>query len=296
MYACGNSSGRADCTWRCSFWTWDWADSFVKIQSIAPNGTIELDAAPPYGLKQGSRYLMTNAKALLDAPSEYFIDKTTHMLYFIPPNGTSVKDPSAPGAFLSRAQTAHTINGTSSVVLRGLRMEYAMGEALVAINISDVVIENCTISNSGTDGIRFDGRNSTLSGCHVYDVGCNAIRMNGGDIPSLTHGNLTVHNNTLHRFARVSRTVRVGVSWTGCGNTVSHNEVFDAPQIGIIGHGVNMIFEDNDLHDLAKGTADTGGFYAGRSWADRGNVVRRNKFRRFYQVEKMAQSTSVNGM
>ena len=111
-----------------------------------------------------------------------------------------------------------------------------------------------------------------------------------------THGNLTVHNNTLHRFARVSRTVRVGVSWTGCGNTVSHNEVFDAPQIGIIGHGVNMIFEDNDLHDLAKGTADTGGFYAGRSWADRGNVVRRNKFRRFYQVEKMAQSTSVNGM
>ena len=172
--------------------------------------------------------------------------------------------------------------------------------------------------------------------------------MSGGDIPSLTDGNLTIFNNTLHRFARVSRrvlwpmhiafsplpvycpallyvclcvcvcvcvsvcvcvcmcvcvniyspagTVRVGVSWHGCGNTVSHNEVYDAPQIGMIGGGVNMLFEDNDLHDLAKGTADTGGFYAGRTWADRGNIVRRNKFRRFYQVEKMAQSTSVNGM
>ena len=42
-----------------------------------------------------------------------------------------------------------------------------MGEALVAINITDVHIDNCTISNSGTDGIRFDGRNSRLSGCDV---------------------------------------------------------------------------------------------------------------------------------
>ena len=182
---------------------------------------------------------MTNAKSLLDAPSEYYIDRRTHMLYFIPPNGSSVSDPSGQGAFLSRAQTSHTMNGTSSVVLRGLRMEYAMGAALVAINISDVQIDNCTISNSGTDGIRFEGRNSTLSGCDVYDVGCNAIVMSGGDIPSLTPGNLLIFNNTLHRFARVSRTVRVGVSWTGCGNTVSHNEVFDAPQIGMIGHGAS---------------------------------------------------------
>ena len=27
-----------------------------------------------------------------------------------------------------------------------------------------------------------------------------------------------------------------------------------------------------------------------------GNIVRRNKFRRFYQVEQMAQKTSVNGI
>jgi hypothetical protein len=118
----------------------------------------------------------------------------------------------------------------------------------------------------------------------------------------------------------VSRTVRVGVSWSGAGNVISSNEIYDAPrkftsnpsfacdswtcserllvfiEIGIIGHGVNMLFEDNDLHDLAKGTSDTGGFYAGRTWSDRGNVVRRNKFRRFYQVEKMAQKTSVNGI
>jgi hypothetical protein len=83
---------------------------------------------------------------------------------------------------------------------------------------------------------------------------------------------------------------------------VSGNEIFNAPHSGIMiapasdGRGTNCTFEDNDLHDLCQGTADAGGFYAGRTWANRGNIVRRNKFRRFYQTEKMAQATSVNGI
>jgi hypothetical protein len=142
------------------------------------------------------------------APSEYFIDSKTHTLYFIPPSGASVANPiPGQGAFLSQEPIAHTIDGASSVVLRGLRLEYAMGTALSARNISDVTVDNCTISNSGTDGVQLQGRNSTLSGCEIFDVGCNAVVMAGGDIPSLTPGNLLVHNNSLHRFARVSRTV-----------------------------------------------------------------------------------------
>eukprot|EP01048_Picozoa_sp_COSAG05_P019167 COSAG05_NODE_2943_length_2479_cov_1.322269_3_plen_82_part_00 len=61
----------------------------------------------------------------------------------------------------------------------------------------------------------------------------------------------------------------IGVTWGGCGNIFRSNQVYNAPQIGMIGHGVNNIFEDNYLHDLAQGSADTGGFYAGRSWTDR---------------------------
>ena len=35
---------------------------------------------------------------------------------------------------------------------------------------------------------------------------------------------------------------------------------------------------------------------AGRTWCDRGNVVRGNTFRRFLTTEKLAQTTSVNGI
>ena len=34
----------------------------------------------------------------------------------------------------------------------------------------------------------------------------------------------------------------------------------------------------------------------GRTWCDRGNVVRGNTFRRFLTTEKLAQTTSVNGI
>lgn len=83
---------------------------------------------------------------------------------------------------------------------------------------------------------------------------------------------------------------------------MSGNEIFDAPHSGIMispasdGVGVNHVFEGNYLHDLCRGTADAGGFYAGRTWANRGNVVRGNRFERLYPTETMAQKTSVNAI
>ena len=297
------SAWAADATdlWVHGFWTWDWADSFAKVASIDSAGAVTVkDGPPPYGLQEGSRYMMVNSLSLLDAPSEYFISSAGDALYFIPPVGTDVKHPPAgQGVFLSQQQHAHVMDGASHIELRGLRLEYAMDSAVSAQNVTNVKIENCSISNSGTDGIELlNATGTTVSGCHVFDTGCNALKMDGGDIPSLTAGNLLVHNNSLHRFARVTRTRSVGIMWSGCGSVVSSNEIYDGPYIGILmnGHGVLHVFEDNDLHDLAQGVADSAGFYAGRTWSDRGNTVRRNRFRRFLTTEKLAQGTSINGI
>jgi parallel beta-helix repeat protein len=131
------------------------------------------------------------------------------------------------------------MDGAAHVVLEGLRLEYAVGAAVSAEGVVNITISNCTISNCGTDGILLNGSNATVTGCHIYDTGCNAVNMNSGDIPSLTRGNTALHSNTLHRFARVTRTRAVGVMWSGCGNVVSANEIFDAPYIGVLmnGHG-----------------------------------------------------------
>jgi hypothetical protein len=62
------------------------------------------------------------------------------------------------------------------------------------------------------------------------------------------------------------------------------------------GVGVDSVFEGNHLHDLCTGTADAGAFYAGASWANRGNIVRNNAFARLYQTENMAQHTAISGV
>jgi hypothetical protein len=42
------------------------SDSFVKVASIGSDGSVQLQGgAPAFGLKLGSRYMMTNAKSLV---------------------------------------------------------------------------------------------------------------------------------------------------------------------------------------------------------------------------------------
>jgi hypothetical protein len=96
--------------------------------------------------------MFLNSKSLLDAPGEYFIDGKAAKLFFIPPTGADPSKPptsGATGAFLSKEQHAHTINGASHVTVKGLRLEHAMSSALWVDGVTGVTIDNCTLANSG---------------------------------------------------------------------------------------------------------------------------------------------------
>ena len=51
---------------------------------------------------------------------EYFVDSATNQLHFIPPHGEDLSQPAADGlgAFLSKAEHAHSMDGASSIVLQ----------------------------------------------------------------------------------------------------------------------------------------------------------------------------------
>ena len=51
--------------------------------------------------------------------------------------------------------------------------------------------------------------------------------------------------------------------------------------------GNDCLFEYNSLSDLCYEVTDSGAFYTGRSWIDRGNVVRHSTFRNIVTTEKV---------
>lgn len=67
-----------------------------------------------------------------------------------------------------------------------------------------------------------------------------------------------------------------GVSFSGIGIHVLKNDISNSPHQGISGGGNENLFQYNYLHELCYEASDSGAFYVGRSWSERGNLIDSN--------------------
>ena len=51
--------------------------------------------------------------------------------------------------------------------------------------------------------------------------------------------------------------------------------------------GNDCLFEYNSLSDLCYEVTDSGAFYSGRSWIDRGNIIQHSVFKNIITTEKV---------
>ena len=51
--------------------------------------------------------------------------------------------------------------------------------------------------------------------------------------------------------------------------------------------GNDCLFENNTIDTLCYETSDSGAFYTGRNWIDRGNIIRGNTFKNVFNTEKI---------
>ena len=100
--------------------------------------------------------------------------------------------------------------------------------------------------------------------------------LSGGSEEGFIYGNNTVTNNSLHYYGEIQKTYIAGVNISGIGNTVSHNEIYNAPHMGIYYMGNENVMEYNYIHDVVLQSSDAGAIYTGYSYSTYGNVVRYN--------------------
>ena len=117
-----------------------------------------------------------------------------------------------------------------------------------------------------------------IQSCDVYNTGSGGIFLSGGSKVHLINGNNVVENCKVHDYNLRNKFLWAGINVNGCGNIVSHNEVYNAEFQGIFVYGNEHIFEYNNVHDVTTNSDDTSPWYIGRDPSNRGNIVRYNYF------------------
>ncbi|CAI8007342.1 hypothetical protein GBAR_LOCUS5158 [Geodia barretti] len=197
------------------------------------------------------------------------------------------KPPADEVGCVSVGESVITMDTVSHMTVTGFKVGCTRQTAITATSVSYVELANMSVVHSGDRGVYLSGYNSTVRNITVEGNGCGGIGMTGGDQLSLTRGNNLLTQCLVTDWSRWKRTYQPGISWGGVGNNFTNNRLSNAPHAGILGGGNDCLFEFNSLSDLCYEVTDSGAFYTGRSWIDRGNVIRHSTFTNIATTEKV---------
>lgn len=217
----------------------------------------------------------------LDAPGEYYIDRTDGMLYIYPPKDS---DENSHLTVSLLGENMIEIVRTGDITLRNLTLHSGRRTAVTTVGGGEsITVEGCKIHGFGKDGISLaNNKNSTVKDCEIFDIGENAVSIRGGDYQNIISSGNVVEENNIYRFAQLERSYKTGilVGTESVGTVVRHNYIHDAPHSGIIFYGVNNLFENNYIERVVNEFHDMDAVYANNyefPW-ERGNIFRYNYF------------------
>lgn len=265
------------------------------------------------GFIVGHHFLLANVKEALSQPGQFYLDRPTGTLTYIPEAGEVL---SSANIVAPRLQQVLTTSQLSYVTFQGLtfahsdwqipsggyigkQADYETPAAVSLTNSTGVVFEGDTIAHTGAYGIEFQGP-GTPGGASpylaqfqdglIYDTGGGGIRI--GQKVTTCNTDQTVPQDIYLGDNLITGGGRVlagsyGISVGDAHHiTVEHNEVSDFYN-NAIGVGFNWnyacnfahddVVQFNHLHDLGQGvTSDMGGVYY-LSGLNTGNQILNNK-------------------
>ncbi|XP_065842378.1 uncharacterized protein [Oscarella lobularis] len=262
--------------WLHGYWKFDWADNYVHVMKFDVNNcTAQIDPATPflYNAMAKARFYALNLIDFLDSPSEYYINRDEGVLYFYPPTPLQSGQ-----AYVSVGKSVLSVSDLSYLTFDSLNVRYARGTALSFSNVSHVHLNGLDISDNGETSLSISGLNNIINNITVRGNGCGGIHVSGGDQKSLSPGNNTMRNCRVTHWGRWKRTYQPALGWSGVGNTYTENYFSGGPHAAILGGGNNCVFSYNHVDHVCYEVSDSGAFYTGRNWIDRGNVIANNTF------------------
>jgi hypothetical protein len=265
--------------WVHGYWAYDWANSYEKVAVLDLDQRLVKTAAPHglYGFRKGQRFYFLNVLEELDQPGEWFLDRTSGILYFWPPSPKDQKKPEPEILFSLLGKPLLKLSGVSHVTFQGIAFEATRATAIEIQDGSSNRIVGCLIRNVGNSGVIIQGGvGHGVVSCDITDTGDGGVSLTGGDRQTLAPGGHFVENSHFQRQGRWSKCYVPAVALSGVGLRASHNLIHDHPHSAILFSGNDHLMEFNEIHHIALETGDVGAIYTGRDYTFRGNRIRYN--------------------
>lgn len=280
-----------------------WVDERMPVASFDPQ-TRQVKCTRPtrFSLKDDwenkwPRYYIDNVFEAMTKPGEWYLNRSSGKLYYLPKPGESPQNTQIEAP---RLKDLLRISDTQQITLRGLTFRntdwdyypamkgftqptagvdqsaYTLPAVITARDTHHLAIENCTLQNIGYFAIKIaDGcSDCRIVGNDLHDLGAGAVHVNGGDAksppPTQTH-DVVITDNHIHGVGRVFPSAAAILVRDAYDNTIAHNDVHDTYYSGISvgwvwGYKPNVtrgnLIEKNNLYDIGQGwLSDLGGIY-----------------------------------
>ncbi len=260
-----------------------WLYQHFPINSMEPNGAVQLRDASAYGLPRPhiSRAYIENVLSAIDQEGEWHYDTEENKLFLWPPK-TKLSNQETIGVW--GASGAFSLQGTKHIRLERLTIENLIGYTgdTGAINIragEDNVIAGCTIRNiAGKTGAFnvFSGYRNKITSCNIYDV-VGGGRLYGGELgpDGVTPGENVIENCHYTQLYSTNFYGKV-VAIKGAGNIFRNNLAHNHNGQIVTLSGAAHLVERNEVFNTGVEEGDGGAFYQGAMLHSWGNTFRHN--------------------
>ena len=258
--------------WIAGYWGANWWFEARKVSSTTER--VIGFSKPDASIQASARYFLFNVASGLDRTGMFYREASDGSLYYVPNKTNGSGRLSIP-----TVDTLLQISGAANVRFEYIAFEKTIGPGVTIENSTNVVLRECYVGHTGTDGIVIiGGQRNHVERCVVDDTGYDGISVAGGDRRTLTPGAHILRDNLISHFGREMPSYRPGIHLHGVGNPVQGCEIANGPHSGILFDGNDHHIIGNLLHDLVLDTNDAGAIYSGRNWTVRGTEIVSNYF------------------